>query len=71
MRTNIDLDDKLMKQAMKSSGQTTKKAVVEEALRLFVQIKAQSRVRELRGKVHWEGHDEADENRLPNEAWGR
>ena len=33
MRTNIDIDDELMAQAMKATGQRTKKAAVEEALR--------------------------------------
>lgn len=55
MRTNIEIDDKLMKQAMKSSGALTKKAAVEEALRLLVRIRAQESIRELFGKVQWEG----------------
>jgi Arc/MetJ family transcription regulator len=36
MRTNIDIDDKLMAEAMKASGLKTKKAVVELAMRQFV-----------------------------------
>ncbi len=55
MRTNIDIDDKLMKQAMKASGATTKKAAVESALRQMVQLKKQAKIRELFGKVRWEG----------------
>jgi Arc/MetJ family transcription regulator len=55
MRTNIDIDDKLMEQAMRSSGAPTKKAVVEEALRMLVQTRAQASIRRLRGKVKWEG----------------
>lgn len=58
MRTNIDIDDKLMRQAMKASGATTKKAAVETALRQMVQIKAQGSIRKLRGKVAWRGHDD-------------
>ena len=42
MRTNIEIDDKLMAQAMKSSGASTKKAVVEEALRLLVRTHSQA-----------------------------
>ena len=49
------IDDQLMEQAMKSSGLKTKKAVVEEALRLLIKWKNQSRVIELKGKVKWEG----------------
>ena len=37
MRTNIDIDDRLMRQAMRSSGARTKRAVVEEGLRLLIQ----------------------------------
>jgi Arc/MetJ family transcription regulator len=55
MRTNIEIDDKLMAKAMKASGASTKRAVVEEALRLFVRIRGQERIRELRGKIKWEG----------------
>ncbi|MGD0293100.1 MAG: type II toxin-antitoxin system VapB family antitoxin [Terracidiphilus sp.] len=55
MRTNIDIDDKLMRQAMKATGATTKRAVVEAALRKVVQLKKQAKIRELFGKVQWEG----------------
>lgn len=55
MRTNIVIDDQLMQEALTASGLTTKRAVVEEALRLFIQVHAQTGVRGLRGKVHWEG----------------
>ena len=55
MRTNIDIDDRLMRHAMRSSGARTKRAVVEEGLRLLIQTKGQARVRRLRGKVAWEG----------------
>jgi len=55
MRTNIEIDDELMKQAMKASGAATKRAVVEDALRLLVQRCAQHGIRKLFGKVQWEG----------------
>ena len=55
MRTNIDIDDDLMQQAMQSSGATTKRAVVEEGLRLLIQTRRQAGLRRLRGKVAWEG----------------
>jgi Arc/MetJ family transcription regulator len=55
MRTNIEIDDQLMADALRLSGQPTKKAVVEEALQLLVRLKNQGRIRELRGKVQWEG----------------
>lgn len=55
MRTNIDIDDRLMSQAMRRSGARTKKAAVEAGLRLLAQTHAQSSIRRLRGKVQWEG----------------
>ena len=55
MRTNIEIDDRLMRQAMRSSGARTKRAVVEQALRLLIQTRGQSAVRQLRGRVTWEG----------------
>jgi Arc/MetJ family transcription regulator len=56
MRTNIAIDDKLMSAALKTSGLSTKKDVVEEALKLLVQVKKQSRLKKLRGKLKWEGN---------------
>jgi Arc/MetJ family transcription regulator len=55
MRTNIDIDDRLMRQAMRSSGARTKRAAVEEGLRLLIQTRSQRSIRRLRGKVSWEG----------------
>lgn len=56
MRTNIEIDEKLMSEAMRSTGATTKKAVVEEALRLLVRTRRQASIRKLFGKVKWEGN---------------
>ena len=56
MRTNIDIDDKLMRQAIRSSGARTKRAVVEEGLRLLIATRGQRAIRRLRGKVAWEGN---------------
>ena len=55
MRTNIDIDDELMAEALRRSGLPTKRAAVEEALRLLVQTRRQGGLRKLRGKVKWEG----------------
>ena len=55
MRTNIEIDDELMRRAMRASGARTKRAVVEAGLRLLVQTKAQADIRHLRGKVRWDG----------------
>jgi Arc/MetJ family transcription regulator len=56
MRTNIVIEDELMQKAMRATGLTTKRAVVQAGLRLLVQVKAQAGIRRLRGKVRWEGN---------------
>jgi Arc/MetJ family transcription regulator len=55
VRTNIEIDDSLMDEALKVSGLGTKREVVEAGLRLLVRIKQQQRIRRLRGKLRWEG----------------
>jgi Arc/MetJ family transcription regulator len=55
MRTNIVIDNSLMQRAMKATGLSTKKAVVEEGLRLLIKVKGQEGIRRLRGKIEWEG----------------
>ena len=55
MRTNIEIDDRLMKKAIRASGAKTKKATVEAGLRLLVKLQEQEKVRELRGIGRWEG----------------
>ncbi|CAG0974101.1 MAG: type II toxin-antitoxin system VapB family antitoxin [Rhizobiaceae bacterium] len=56
MRTNIDIDDELMAQAMRASGKRTKKETVEEALILFVRSRRSAdAMRAIRGKIQWEG----------------
>jgi Arc/MetJ family transcription regulator len=57
MRTNIDLDDDLLSRAMALTGKRTKKAVVEEALRTLLRLHGQREVRDLRGKLRWEGEE--------------
>lgn len=55
MRTNIDIDDDLMREALEVTGARTKRAAVEEGLRLLIQTRRQAGLRRLRGKVAWEG----------------
>jgi len=64
MRTNIEIDDKLMKAAMKAAGVKTKKDAVAEALRRMVQIKAQGGIRKLRGKIEF--RDDVMADRIAN-----
>ena len=55
MRTNIEIDDDLMREAMRASGDATKRAAVERGLRLLIDTRAQQGIRRLRGKVAWTG----------------
>jgi Arc/MetJ family transcription regulator len=55
MRTNIEIDDKLMAAAMKAMGTRTKRETVEKALEAQVAIKNQLGVRALKGKIDWQG----------------
>jgi len=56
VRINIDIDDGLMREAMRTSGAATKKAAVEAGLRLLVQTFSQSAIRKLQGEVCWDGN---------------
>ena len=62
MRTNIDIDDELIVEAMRRTGANTKRAVVELALQTLIRLKNQEQVRPLRGQLHWEG--DLDQARL-------
>ena len=55
MRTNIVIDPKLMGEALRLSGAPTKRQVVEDSLRLLIQVKQQERIRKVRGKLKWVG----------------
>ncbi len=55
MRTNIVIDEKLIREAMKATGLKTKRAVVEAGLQALIQIKSQADIRRWRGEVQWEG----------------
>ena len=55
MRTNIVLDDDLVKRAQQLTGIRTKREVIDAALRTLVHLQEQSAARELRGKLCWEG----------------
>jgi Arc/MetJ family transcription regulator len=55
MRTNIEIDDALMAEAQKVSGQATKKQTVEQALRLMIKLRRQQEVDAAFGKYRWRG----------------
>lgn len=55
MRTNIEINADLMTQVLAATGLTTKRAAVDAALRLMLQLNRQKEILELAGKVHWDG----------------
>jgi Arc/MetJ family transcription regulator len=59
MRTNIVIDDRLMSEALQVSGYKTKKEAVEEGLKLLIAMRKQAKIREMRGKLSWEGNLDA------------
>ena len=59
MRTNIVIDDKLMKDALRATGLKTKREAVGEGLRTLLRLKRQSDIRRFRGKLEWHGNLDA------------
>jgi len=59
MRTNIVIDDKLMRESLRATGLKTKREAVELGLRTLVRLDKQAEIRKLRGKLAWEGDLEA------------
>lgn len=55
MRTNVVIDDELIKSALEISGLKTKKDAIEEGLKLLVKVKSQANIRNFRGKLKWSG----------------
>jgi Arc/MetJ family transcription regulator len=55
MRTNIVLDDELVERARLLTGIQTKRELIQEALRTLIRLREQAEVRQLRGRLHWEG----------------
>ena len=56
MRTNIVIDDALMRDALKATGLKTKREAVEMGLRTLLRLREQEKVRKFRGRLHWEGN---------------
>lgn len=55
MRTNIDIDDQLLAQAMEATGLSTKKATVEEALRRLITTRRRRQAIANLAGIGWEG----------------
>ena len=55
VRTNIEIDDKLMSDTLKATGLKTKKEAVELGLRTLIRLKKQADIKRFRGKLAWSG----------------
>ncbi len=55
MRTNIVIDDNLMKQALSATGLKTKREAVDLGLRTLLRLTQQAEIRQFRGKLNWQG----------------
>jgi Arc/MetJ family transcription regulator len=55
MRTNIEIDDELMKDALRLTGAATKREAVELGLRTLLRLKQQEEIRRFKGKLQWDG----------------
>lgn len=55
MRTNIVIDDKLMRDTLRATGLKTKREAVELGLRTLLRLRKQAEIRRLRGKLKWRG----------------
>lgn len=55
MRTNVVIDDQLMKAALKLSGLRTKKDAIEAGLRLLVRLNRQAKIKDFRSRLKWVG----------------
>ncbi|HLH16173.1 MAG TPA: type II toxin-antitoxin system VapB family antitoxin [Bryobacteraceae bacterium] len=55
MRTNIVIDDRLMRETLRATGLKTKREAVEMGLRSLLRLSRQGEGRSLRGKLRWQG----------------
>ena len=56
MRTNIEIDDKLIADTLRVTGLRTKREAVELGLRTLLRLRKQAGLKRLRGKVKWQGN---------------
>jgi Arc/MetJ family transcription regulator len=55
VRTNIVIDDELMRDTLRATGLKTKREAVEAGLRTLLRLSKQAHIRRLRGKMNWRG----------------
>jgi Arc/MetJ family transcription regulator len=55
MRTNIVIDDKLMRDTLRATGLKTKREAVELGLRTLLRLRQQAEIKRFRGRLNWQG----------------
>jgi Arc/MetJ family transcription regulator len=55
MRTNVEIDNKMIKEIMLLGGIKNKKDVIDSSIRNYLRFVAQQNILQLRGKISWEG----------------
>jgi Arc/MetJ family transcription regulator len=55
-RTNVELDENLVKDCIKATGIKTQKALIDHALRELLRHEKQSKILDLKGKIDWNGN---------------
>ncbi|MDX3772818.1 type II toxin-antitoxin system VapB family antitoxin [Chromatiaceae bacterium AAb-1] len=56
MRTNIEIDDQLMREALHATGLKTKKDAVELGLKTLVTLYQQAEIKQFKGRLKWSGN---------------
>lgn len=56
MRTNIEIDNRLMQEAKKIGKTKTKKEIVDLALKTYIKVNQRKNLLKLFGKIKWEGN---------------
>ncbi len=70
MATNLSIDPELLERALELSGERTKKAAVNKALREFIAHREQKRIAGLFGKLDWDSDYDYKRERARNEPAG-
>jgi Arc/MetJ family transcription regulator len=55
MRIDVEIDDKLIEEGRQATQSQSNREAIELGLRTLLRLRAQARIRDLRGKLAWEG----------------
>ena len=55
MRTNIEIDNSLMKKAKRITKKKTKKEIIDLALRTYIKVNERKKILNLFGRIEWDG----------------